>query len=184
MDGERFDDVARSLATAAPRRVALAALAGSALMVLMSGFGRARAVAKRRKGKGKRKNIKRNPFGCVDVGKACAGKDSNCCSGICEGKKPKRGKRDKSRCADHNTGGCRPEEDNCAGVLMGCGEFGSGICYRTTGKGRFCAAAAFCGECAKDDDCDAVTGPGSACGFCPGGGCAPGSDTICLRPHA
>jgi hypothetical protein len=184
VDAERFDDVTRLLATTAPRRVALAALAGTSLTVLVYAVGWEAADAKRRKRKGKRKNIKRNAFGCVDVGKACRGKDANCCSGTCQGKKPKRGKRDKSRCVAHNTGGCQPEDDNCAGLLMGCGEFRSGICYRTTGKGSFCARAAFCGECAKDVDCIAITGPGSACGFCPGGGCAPGSDTICLPPYS
>jgi hypothetical protein len=173
--------VARSLATAAPRRMALAALAGSALTVLMSGVGRQTADAKRRKGKGKQKKIKRNAFGCVDVGKACRGKDANCCSGNCEGRKPKRGKKDKSRCVAHNTGSCLPENNACVDPgITSCGTFG--VCLRTTGKASFCAGLGICEVCARDPDCDAVTGPGSACIDCPRNGCGTGQVTYCVSP--
>jgi hypothetical protein len=169
VDAERFDSVARSLAITAPRRVALVALTGSVLTILKSGVGWQTTDAKRRKGKGKRKKIQRNSFGCVDVGKACAGKDANCCSGICHGRKPKKGKKDKSRCVAHNTGSCQPENNACVDpVITNCGAFG--VCLRTTGKASFCAGLGICEVCARDSDCDAMTGPGSACIHCPSNG--------------
>ena len=48
--------------------------------------------------KKKNKKPKNNAFGCLNVGQACNGKNDKCCSGICDGKKPKKGKKDKSKC--------------------------------------------------------------------------------------
>jgi hypothetical protein len=181
VDAERFDSVARSLAITAPRRVALVALTGSVLTILKSGVGWQTTDAKRRKGKGKRKKIQRNSFGCVDVGKACAGKDANCCSGICDGRKPKKGKQDKSRCVAHNTGSCQPENDGCEDPAhTSCGT--SGVCFRTTGKASFCASIGVCEACASDADCEAMAGPGSACIVCARNSCGTGQTTVCFAP--
>ena len=79
MDTDVFDSLARSLGAASSRRRALAAALGGlvTLGVLPTG-------AK----KGKTKKPKPNAFGCLNVGQKCRGKDSKCCSGICQGKKP------------------------------------------------------------------------------------------------
>jgi hypothetical protein len=122
----------------------------------------------------RRSKAKPNTFGCLDVGQACAGKNSKCCSGICQGKKPRKGRRDKSRCAAHNTGGCLPTQDTCLGTGQACGE--NGACTRTTGKASFCGVDGACSACQRDADCQALLGPGAACvvcfAFCPDTGTA------------
>ncbi len=108
----------------------------------------------------KRRAPQLNEFGCVDVGKGCRGKDELCCSGICQGKAPKRGKRDRSKCVAHNTGGCLPGQET---VATPCGT--GGFCARTTGNAGFCLmpATGICTNCRKDAECEAALGPGAAC---------------------
>jgi hypothetical protein len=141
------------------------------------------ADAKRRHRTHKKK-LQRNAFGCVDVGKACRGDDTNCCSGICDGNKPKKGKKDRSRCVAHNTGGCQPDQDFCL-TAQPCGT--GGFCTRTTGAAGFCLmpATGVCADCTKDTDCEAVLGPGAACVVtCSAGLPCTGEETICLAPAA
>jgi hypothetical protein len=118
----------------------------------------------------KKKKLKRNSFGCVDVGKACRGKDANCCSGICDGKKPKKGQKDKSRCVAHDEGGCQADQDVCVeGEGSDCPNNPEASCWRTTGKGSFCGfgGSSDCADCARDVDCEADFGAGAACVVCP-----------------
>ena len=187
----RFDALARSLAAVSSRRRTLAAVLGSLVTA-----GALPTGAK----KGKKKP-KLNAFGCLDVGKACGGKSGKCCSGICQGKKPKKGKKDKSKCVAHNTGGCTPERSTCVTGNQSslCGP--QSVCLATTGNAGFCAAGmsfsqeANCRPCSKDQDCEAAGfGQGSACvlinqGFCavPESTCAGingSSGTACLPPGA
>ncbi|MGH2617744.1 MAG: hypothetical protein ACRDJC_21155, partial [Thermomicrobiales bacterium] len=93
MDGSQFDAWTR-------RRVGLATGSAIAALGLMAaGFPR-RVEAK------KRKKPRPNEFGCLNVGQTCGGRSERCCSSICQGKKPKKGKKDRSRCVAHNVGGC------------------------------------------------------------------------------
>jgi hypothetical protein len=164
VDAARFDAVARSLVSSASRRAAITALVGIALTLLRPGGHRETADARRRRHKHKKKPLERNEFGCVDVGKACRGEDANCCSGICQGHKPKKGKKDRSKCVAHNTGGCQAEQDSCDGSVDLCGT--GGFCYRTTGNASFCGGGGPCTTCTKDADCVAGLGSGAACVVC------------------
>jgi hypothetical protein len=157
-------------------------------------------VAKKGKGKKNAKKPPRNAFGCLEVGKPCRGKDSSCCSGVCRGKKPKKGKKDTSKCVAHNTVGCTPERSVCftGNQSSFCGP--QKLCMATTGNAGFCAAGVFsqeihCRVCGKDTDCEAAGfGQGAACvlvnqGFCatPESTCAGingSSGTACLPPGA
>jgi hypothetical protein len=167
MDASRFDALARSLIQGASRRGLLRGLGAAALSAVV--LRRPWSAAAKKKPK---KKLKKNAFGCVDVGKACRGKDSVCCSGICQGKKPKKGKKDKSRCVAHDVLDCAPGADNCGGVPFNCGPQLNGVCLQTTGKASFCADPSLeCLACKKDTDCVASEGPGAACVVCLTGGC-------------
>jgi hypothetical protein len=158
MEGIRFDLLARTLSGRTRRRV-LAGLVGALGLAAVSVPGEARKRKKKAK-------LKRNAYGCVDVGKPCRGNSANCCSGICNGKKPKKGKRDKSRCLAHNTGVCQPGLNACKGVDATCGT--GGICLETTGKASFCGDpdTDACVACNRDADCEALLGAGAACVYC------------------
>lgn len=169
MDDSRFDAWTR-------RRFGLAA-GGAAAALLGRALLLPSPAGARKKS---RKKLELNSFGCVDVGKPCRGRDVKCCSGICQGKKPKKGEKDRSRCVAHHVLGCEADEDFCAGVIVMCGT--NGTCVRTTGKASFCGAGGPCQACRKDKDCEADHGPGAACTVCPhcdgingssGTGCVP-----------
>lgn len=150
---------------------------------------------RKRKDKNKKTKMKRNAFGCVDVGGKCQGNSANCCSGICEGQKPKRGKKDTSACVAHdNAGVCFPDSNSCAfGEVVRCTrENLNCLCLLTTGNAGFCGdfsspdgPETLCRDCDKDVDCQEEFGPGAACvlfagacsGICPATG-----RTACVRP--
>ena len=164
MDASRFDTLARSLITAPSRRVVLQSLVATVLG-LAPGPPPSAVHARKRKSQ-----LRFNQFGCVNVGGKCRGKDKVCCSGICEGKKPKKGEKDKSRCVAHNTGGCRAGQQGafCGGANVDCTtSTGSpGVCDTTTGNSGYCAFTTTCSPCSKDADCRPVCGRGAACVKC------------------
>jgi hypothetical protein len=174
MDAHRFDRLIRTLTARTSRRGIMRGLASAGLGVVAS---RTPGAVEARKKKSRK--LKRNSYGCVDVGQACRGNSANCCSGICEGKKPQKGKKDRSRCAAHDSGNCPLEQNACAAPVSNCGLLG--VCSQTTGKACFCAQNnGNCAVCQKDADCVALGwGPSSAClvsDGCPqtgGTGCAP-----------
>jgi hypothetical protein len=174
MDSHCFDRLARLLSAGASRRGIMRGLASAGLGVVVSRIPGAVEAKKKRP-----KKLKRNSYGCVDVGLACHGNSGNCCSGICEGKKPKKGKKDRSRCVAHDSGNCPLEQNACAAPGTSCGPLG--VCSQTTGKACFCAQNnGMCAVCQRDSDCVALGwGPNSAClvgDGCPqtgGTGCAP-----------
>src|SRR5262245_47150653 len=90
MDPTCFDRLTRALAAAASRR---RLLCGFAVFGLVAGPASDVATAKKRK----KKRVKRNAFGCVNVGDFCQNANQ-CCSGICQGKKGKK------RCQAHDAG--------------------------------------------------------------------------------
>jgi hypothetical protein len=126
--------------------------------------------------KNRRHKPKKNEFGCLNVGKPCNGKNHKCCSGICKGKRPKKGKKDKSKCVAHNVAGCQVGQDGCLNLDAACGI--AGLCYRTTGKAGFCGTSGSCTGCKKDTECEAEHGPGAACVVCPG--CPTDPETLCI----
>jgi hypothetical protein len=182
MNAARFDTLLRPLSAPASRRGALAALASGLLAVGPLARGGQEAEAKKKHKKKKPSHTRKpslNAFGCVDVGKACLGNDNLCCSGMCQGKKPKQGRKDKSTCVAHHTGDCSREKTFCTANLLDskCGPDGAdAYCQTTTGNADFCAnvenfslMSSPCRSCSRDADCEAITGPGSACVVIDGG---------------
>lgn len=199
MDQIRFNLVTQILTNAPSRRDVLRGLVSAGI-----GVGSLRLAAdteagkkskrKKKNGKKKPKALVFNQYGCVDVGQACRGDSSNCCSGICEGVVPRKGKQDRSRCAPHNTGVCTPETNSCdVGVDVPCGPSNiRGVCAATTGKAAFCAdisagTTTHCRVCSKDTDCQGEFGAGAAC-VVLGGACTPlciaTGRTACIPPGA
>lgn len=182
MDATRFDRLTRLVTDASSRRDLLRGLAGATLGTAAIRLpGSADAKKKQEKHKKKRKKPMLNAFGCLNVGQACGGNSDRCCSGICQGKRPKKGKKDRSTCAAHNVGVCTATQDACAGGSLSCGA--NATCYRTTGNASFCGTAfgASCTACAKDTDCEGEFGPGAACLRCAN---CPDPGTLCTAAQA
>ena len=166
MDARQLDTLAKALFVGMSRRQAL--VPGLVGIVLgLSGLRPAAATAAKRRTR--RRPLTRNAYGCVNVGKPCRGKDNACCSGICEGEKPKKGKKDKSRCVAHDTSGCPPGQSSCEpGVPDSCttsvGD--AGLCETTTGKAGYCSGELNCRRCRRDWDCQGEFGVLAACVVC------------------
>lgn len=164
MDDSRFDRFTRALTMAPSRRLALQGLAATVLG-LAPGSPPSAVHAGKRKTK-----LQFNRFACVDVGDKCRGRDEVCCSGICQGKKPKKGKKDRSRCVAHDTGGCQAGQQGsfCGGANVDCTTSAGidGVCDTTTGNAGYCAFTTTCSPCRKDADCRPVCGAGAACVRC------------------
>lgn len=151
MDAPSFDHVTRAMPSCFSRRM-LAGLLGA---TGLGANGLAEAKNKRKK------KVKRNALGCVDVGKLCKNA-SQCCSGICSGKKGKR------KCQAHDQSSCQNGQDFCNGVEVACtattGK--SGVCLATTGAASYCAVSSACAVCVRDADCELTHGAGAACTVC------------------
>jgi len=171
MNHRQFDGLLRALPTGS-RRGLLAALAGGVLASRQSNRAEAGKRKKRKKRKKRQAPLQLNAFGCVDVGKACQGNDTNCCSGICAGKKPKLGEKDTSRCVAHNESTCLAGQHPvaCGGAAtVTCTTTGQaeGACVTTTGNAPYCfAGGGVCFQCTKDTDCIPFCGPPAACVRC------------------
>lgn len=203
--------VARSIASVPSRRDLLRALAGGSLAAAAGWRLSSREVAasdrhqnqKRRSNRKKNQQRTKTPlpvnrFGCLDIGQPCHGDNANCCSGICQGGRPKKGRPDRSTCVAHHANGCTPEMDICtAGAKDPCNPNNeSAFCTLTTGNAGYCAdlplttamaTSGDCRTCSRDTDCQAEFGPGSAC-VVLGGTCAGACDatggTACVQPGA
>jgi hypothetical protein len=176
LDPTLFDNMSRSLTESSTRRSIWAGLAASAAAITLIRLPGVAAANKK-----KRNKPSVNEFGCLNVGQRCAGKNDACCSGICEGKKPKKGKQDKSQCVAHNVFDCAAGADSCNAELIACGT--NGFCYQTTGQASFCGEIdGICLVCAKDADCVEIMGAGAACIICEG--CVGDLNTACLPPAA
>jgi hypothetical protein len=164
MDTSRFDRLTQLVSTHLSRRT----LAGTlGLAALASPFG----IEARKKRK-KKKKVKRNSFGCVNVGGYCKN-SQQCCSGICQGKKGKK------KCQAHDTSGCQPGPSlaDCGGVSVTCPDSRDGQCATTTGNAAFCLEFKFQSvpPCRRDADCRPDFFPGVACVRC-------GDSTTCGLP--
>jgi hypothetical protein len=199
-----FERATRALSGVSTRRALLGRSAVTGLATLLAHLsveteasqaaGELAADRKRRR----KKALQRNEFGCVNVGGKCRGKDANCCSGICQGKKPKKGEKDGSRCVAHNAGSCTPERNICVvgdNIDAACNlPDAFAVCFATTGNAGFCGSlAAFnpdlnCRACNTDADCEAFGFTvGTACvvledaGAC-GNQCAATDKRACIPP--
>jgi hypothetical protein len=115
--------------------------------------------------KRKNKRVKRNEFGCVNVGDFCKN-GGQCCSGICRGRKGKR------KCKAHDSGGCQAGQFEAACVALTpdvpCTTSGiEGRCDTTTGGAGYCRNHKRCLSCKKDQDCVPFCGADAACIVCP-----------------
>jgi hypothetical protein len=198
MDQTQFDAVTRSLTLLPSRRQFLAGLVSLGLGL---GTTRLASGAQAKKKRKKRKPAQPNIFGCLDVGQPCQGDSSRCCSGICAGAAPKKGKKgrkDTSTCAAHNANTCTSAVNICAtGTHVVCNPDKANrcTCYRSTGNGDFCGDFSagfdngngrhFCRVCSKDTDCQEEFGFGAACvvydGDC-GVVCPDTGGTACMPP--
>jgi hypothetical protein len=185
MDTHRFDDLARLLGWPAARRRFVLGLAGA--VGGLTSHGPHSAVAKRRK------EPRLNEFGCVNVGEPCRGRDRLCCSGVCQGKKPKEGRKDRSRCVAHGASTCRAgqrDADQCSGaenvVCTTSTGATNGRCNTTTGNAPYCAAELYGEPCRKDADCQPNCGEAAACILCSGSpsgrACASPTVGLCQFP--
>lgn len=189
MDGARLDALARSLSASRSRRTALVALlGGSGFLPGLVGVAEGKKAKKTRK-----KPLRLNEFGCVNAGGQCRGNGANCCSGICSGKKPKKGAPDKSACAAHDESSCLPGQTapGCSslaeplpGVACTSSAGKAGSCHTTTGNAGFCVFGGFCTPCKRDADCISVCGPQAACIQCDRACAAQGLATQCVSPDA
>ena len=171
----------RSLTGAPSRRNILRGLAGAGL-----GLGAARFPEI---GRAKRKStpkLRRNEFGCVPIGEPCRGSNANCCSGVCQGKKPEKGKKDKSVCVAHDASTCvagQRDHDICAratNVACTTSTGDTGQCQTTTGTAPYCARQSYCFRCSRDADCRPFCGEKAACIECVG--CTVQGGTACSTP--
>jgi hypothetical protein len=164
METTRFDRLTRHLSGAVSRRQTLR-IATLGVMGLITAPHLPEVSARKRKPKG----LPLNAFGCLDVGARCRGNSANCCSGICLGKKPKKGAKDKSRCVAHDVDVCQVGQDSCdVGIPCTINGAPDGFCFTTTGNAPFCGAGGgTCFECTRDADCIGVCGTNAACVLCP-----------------
>jgi hypothetical protein len=139
------------------RRDLLRGLTSAGLALGIVGRPEPGAAKKKRK-----KKIKRNRFGCVNVGSFCK-HAGQCCSGICKGREP----GDKTLCRAHDTSTCAGQ-DGCVGEVVACTttEETPGTCAVTTGNASYCSTGATCVDCAKDAECVSRCGEGAACIIC------------------
>jgi hypothetical protein len=182
MDGSRFDKLTRSLARVSDRRRIFAGAATGLLAHVGPGLSRAAGARQRKGKKRKRQVLAFNEFGCVNVGGTCRGKNSVCCSGRCQGSKPKPGMPDRRRCVAHDTGGCTKTDRVCPSVPCTTSIGHAGGCATTTGNAPYCADVVTTIPCNKDADCEQYCGSLAACHVCigvAGGRCAgPGVCTV------
>jgi hypothetical protein len=154
MDSDRFDGLTRSVSRHLSRRSLAASLGVAALGI----HDLAEARKKKRK---KRRKVKFNEFGCVNVGKFCKN-DDQCCSGNCTG----------STCRAHDASTCVDGDTSCGLANIPCTTTldENGRCFTTTGNAHFCGAdgagSVACFTCTRDADCVPDFGEGSACVLC------------------
>jgi hypothetical protein len=186
MDTRQIDAIARWLGTNRTRRATLRVLAATTAGAALT---RLRPTAADATGGAGVEPA--NAFGCRSVGQHCRGDDALCCSGHCRGKKPSKGRQDRSRCAAHNVGGCAGG-NGCEEPSPSCGT--GGVCFRTTGGANFCGKvgdstppAMQCRVCRRDADCvKQGFGAGAACLTCvfPCGILGDTGGTACAGPAA
>jgi hypothetical protein len=171
VEATRFELLTRAIASQLTRRrlASVLGLAGTTFPALV-------AAKKKRK---RSKKVRRNDFGCVNVGSFCKNA-GQCCSGICQGKKGKK------TCKAHDQSTCQAGQsaEVCGGTNVFCTPSGGGVgaCVTTTGNAGYCEASGECFPCSTDADCVPFCGPQAACIVCEAL-CFPlGLRTACVGP--
>ena len=191
MNAVHFDRLTRRLRHLSSRR---GFLRGGAVAAGLAAMRASDVFAGKRKNK-KKVKLNRNQYGCVNVGGKCRGRDKNCCSGVCDGKKPGKGEKDTSRCKAHDTGvreggggGCRAQDESLLEDVPCMTTAGreDGLCWRTTGNAGHCGFGTACVPCRKDRDCVGACGAGAACiakpNVCGGAGVVCSGTAFCDPP--
>jgi hypothetical protein len=171
MNAAHFDAIVRSFRSDVTRRDVVLRLSAAIAGLTVARLGDA-AIAKKKHKHKKKKKIKRNLFGCVDVGNFCQNSEQ-CCSGICQGKK----------CQAHDADVCQAGDDICRSIQVSCmtSSGDEGVCARTTGNASICETGGVCFPCKRDVDCQTQCGPASACIVCASQ-CAATGATACVGP--
>ena len=172
MNATRFDRLARSLTGLSSRRRVLGGVTGAAVALASL---RLRDIADARNRRPRKKAPNLGMFGCQKIGGRCSGKNAYCCSGLCAGKTPKSGEKDKSHCVARNTSvECGPNHDHCdatVGCMTSAGN--AGECAFTTGRGGYCFDIDRPDlPCRRDPECQQVLGTSAACVWCQSTGLA------------
>jgi hypothetical protein len=183
VDQNSFLALTRSLTGVPTRRHLLRGLSGLGIGLGVPGLPEL-AGAKKRSNKKKPKKPKPNSYGCLEVGAPCKNA-SQCCAGICEGKKGKK------RCRAHDTGTCDQRLSGLCSptpTIAPCNNSGTCFCLRSTANSNVCAQLGqrVCSSCKTDADCEALgLPPGTACFPTSGFLCAtdcPETGMACLPP--
>ncbi len=172
MNATRFDHLARALTGVSSRRRLLEGLTGAAGGLASM---RLRDIADARNRRPPKKLPNLGPFGCQKVGGRCNGKNGLCCSGLCVGKTPKAGEKDRSHCVARNTSAeCGPDHDHCDATVTCTTSAGNpGECAFTTGRGGYCFDIDQSNlSCRRDPECQQVLGASAACVWCQSTGLA------------
>jgi hypothetical protein len=181
MDADRFDAVTRLLSRGSSRRALLRLFSGSGVGLALISLGRTGGASTKTS-----PQVKRNEFGCVNVGNKCRGRDRACCSDRCKGKRPEPGERDRSRCVAHDASTCEAGQSlqDCGGTTADVPCTTStgvkGSCITTTGNAAYCLREAYCHECRRDADCQPFCGAAAACVKCAL--CQQQGGTACASP--
>ena len=165
MDGHGFDLLTKRLALLTTRRQGFRTVLAGAGVAGLLGLETEDAAA-----------------ACGGAGKRCK-KGNQCCSGICQGKKPKKGKKDRSVCVAHHEDICTAAHRACTGdPRPNCNpDHPQATCFRTTGQAGYCGLDVIpaCIPCRKDTDCHEPLGEGSACVVCSA---CPEGKGMCVPP--
>jgi hypothetical protein len=180
MDAEAFDRLVKRMGGAADRRRLLAGL-GAALAGLL-GQPVAAKDPDKPNGKTCNKNAQCRSRNCCSAGGKNDGRCRECCNdGDCG---PGR------LCQHHecvpDPGTCTAGQNLCHDGTAPCDNRPGCRCVSTTSGATFCGSGSRCSTCTRDEDCTAVTGPGSVCAdytgdFCS---CYETNRRVCVAPCA
>lgn len=155
MDGQRFDELVRSMTDVPTRRSLLGGLTGGLLGGILGLLGLDDADAQKKKKPGKKKRPKKCPPGRKRCRKRCCRKGQVCIKGKCRNRRKP------------NNPGCTP---NCTGKE--CGDNGCGASCGTCADPQTCGGSGTPGTCGCAPDCAGKScgpdGCGGSCGTCPG----------------
>jgi hypothetical protein len=186
MDGRRFDDLAKGLATTPSRRKVLKGLAGGIVAGMAALLGRSEADAQRiTQAYCGNQVCDGDPSVCRDGCSCCVfGNGNTRCMPLDDclrrGGAPGGG-------TSPNQGTCAAGANRCLDDSQACNNNGDCGCVPTVTGGTFCAydGAFACAPCERDSDCELMGGPGAACvdaSTCGGLGCNETGGRVCWAP--
>ena len=163
MDADGFDRLAKTVSGGTDRRRLLAGL--GAVLAGLRGQPVAAAPAKPN-GKPCTKNGQCRSEHCCRV----AGQNSGTCRECCDDGDCGPGRLCHNQTCVPDAGTCTAGQNLCHDGTAPCGP--GCQCVRTTSGATFCGLGSRCNDCARDEDCSEVTGPGSVCADYTGDFCS------------